>query len=106
MNGLSIWLLIIALAAGTFALRFSFVYLFGKVDMPDWLRRALRFVPASVLAALVFPALTYPNGALDLSLGNIRLLAGLGGALVAWRTKNVLWTIAVGMILFWILQAL
>jgi branched-subunit amino acid transport protein len=104
MNRLSIWLLFIALALGTFALRFSFIYLFGKVDMPDWLRRALRFVPASVLAALVFPALAYPNGALDLSLGNVRLLAGLGGALVAWKTKNVLWTIAVGMILLWLLQ--
>jgi branched-subunit amino acid transport protein len=33
------------------------------------------------------------------------LLAGIGGALVAWRTKNVLWTIAVGMVLFWALQA-
>lgn len=106
MNSLSIWLLFLALAVGTFALRFSFIYLFGKVDMPDWLRRALRFVPASVLAALVFPALTYPNAVLDLSLGNVRLLAGLGGALVAWKTRNVLWTIAVGMVLFWVLQAL
>ena len=104
MTGLPVWLLFIALAVGTFALRFSFVYLFGKVDMPNWLRRALRFVPASVLAALVFPALAYPDGALDLSLGNVRLLAGIGGALVAWRTKNVLWTIAVGMVLFWMLQ--
>ncbi len=106
MSTLSIWLLFVALAVGTYALRLSFIYLFGKVDMPDWLRRALRFVPASVLAALVFPALTYPNGTLDLSLGNVRLLAGLGGALVAWKTKNVLWTIVVGMVLFWILQAL
>jgi len=106
MNGLTIWLLFLAIATGTFALRFSFVYLFGKVDMPDWLRRALRFVPASVLAALVFPALIYPNGILDISLNNVYLLAGIGGALVAWRTKNVLWTIIVGMTLFWILQAL
>jgi branched-subunit amino acid transport protein len=106
MSGLSVWLLFIALALGTFALRFSFVYLFGKVDMPDWLRSELRFVPASVLAALVFPALTYPNDTLDLSLGNTHLLAGLGGALVAWRTKNVLWTIVVGMVLFWVLQGL
>lgn len=94
------------MAAGTFALRFSFIYLFGKVEMPDWLRDALKFVPASVLAALVFPALVYSDGALDISLNNIRLLAGIGGALVAWRTKNVLWTILVGMVLFWILQAL
>ena len=106
MNGLSIWLLFIVLAVGTYALRLSFIYLFGKIEMPDWLRRALRFVPASVLAALVLPALTHPNGTLDLSLGNVRLLAGLGGALVAWKTKNVLWTIVVGMVLFWILQAL
>ena len=106
MSRLPIWLLFIALAVGTFALRFSFIYLFGKVEMPEWLRRALRFVPASVLAALVFPALTYPNGTLDLSLGNIRLLAGLGGALVAWRTKNVLWTIIMGMVLFWVLGAM
>jgi branched-subunit amino acid transport protein len=106
MNGLSIWLLFIALAVGTYALRLSFIYLFGKIEMPEWLRRALRFVPASVLAALVFPALTYPNGTLDLSLGNIRLLAGLGGALIAWKTKNVLWTIAVGMVLLWVLQGL
>ena len=105
MNTLPIWLFFIVLAIGTFALRLSFIYLFGKVDMPDWLRRALRFVPASVLAALVFPALAYPNGALDLSLDNVRLLAGIGGALVAWRTKNVLLTILVGMVLFWILQA-
>jgi branched-subunit amino acid transport protein len=106
MDSLSIWLFFIVLAIGTFALRLSFIYLFGKVGMPGWLRRALRFVPASVLAALVFPALTYPNGALDLSLGNIRLLAGIGGALVAWKTRNVLWTIGVGMVLFWALQAL
>ena len=103
MSALSIWLLFIALAVGTYALRLSFIYLFGKIEMPDWLRRALRFVPASVLAALVLPALTYPNGTLDLSLGNVRLLAGLGGALVAWKTKNVLWTILVGMVLFWVL---
>ncbi|MFZ5821264.1 MAG: AzlD domain-containing protein [Chloroflexota bacterium] len=106
MKAFSVWLLFGALAVGTFALRLSFIYLFGKVDMPGWLRRALRFVPASVLAALVFPALTYPNGAFDLSLGNLRLLAGLGGALVAWKTKNVLWTLVGGMVLLWALQAL
>lgn len=106
MSPLAIWSLFFAIAFGTFLLRLSFIYLFGKIQMPAWLRRSLRFVPASVLAALVFPALTYPAGTLDLSLGNVRLLAGLGGALVAWRTKNVLLTIVVGMVLFWVLQAL
>jgi branched-subunit amino acid transport protein len=104
MNGISIWLLFFAIGLGTFVLRFLFIYLFGKIEMPDWLRRALRFVPAAALAALVFPALTHPSGHLDLSLQNFRLLAGLGGAIVAWRTRNVLLTILVGMVLLWGLE--
>jgi branched-subunit amino acid transport protein len=106
MSTFSIWALFIAIGLGTFLLRFSFIYLFGRLQMPNQLRRALKYVPASVLAALVFPALTYQGGVLDISLQNTHLLAGLGGALVAWRTKNVLLTILVGMILFWLLQML
>ncbi len=105
MSAISIWLLFLAVGLGTFTLRFLFIYLFGEIEMPDWLRRALRFVPAAALAALVFPALTHPTGHLDISLQNFRLLAGLGGALVAWRTRNVLLTILVGMALLWTLQA-
>jgi branched-subunit amino acid transport protein len=104
MSAISIWLLFIAIGLGTFVLRFLFIYLFGKIAMPEWLRRALRFVPAAALAALVFPALTHPAGHLDFSLHNFRLLAGLGGAIVAWKTRNVLLTILVGMVLLWILE--
>lgn len=104
MSATSIWLLFLAIGLGTFLLRFLFIYLFGKIEMPDWLRRALRFVPAAALAALVFPALTHPAGHLDFSFNNFRLLAGLGGAVVAWKTRNVLLTILVGMILLWILE--
>jgi branched-subunit amino acid transport protein len=79
--------------------------LFGKIAMPDWLSRALRFVPAAALAALVFPALTHPTGQFDISPSNFRLLAGLCGAIVAWRTRNVLLTILVGMAALWFLEA-
>ena len=105
MSGLSMWLLFVVIGLGAFLQRFLFIYLFGKIAMPDWLIRALRFVPASALAALVFPALTHPAGHLDLSLHNFRLLAGLGGAIVAWKTRNVLLTILAGMVLLWIFEA-
>jgi branched-subunit amino acid transport protein len=104
MSPFSLWMLFLLIGLGTFLLRFSFIYLFGKVGMPDRLRRALRYVPVSVLAALVLPALTSPAGSLDISFSNVRLLAGLASALVAWKTRNVLWTIAVGMVLLWVLQ--
>lgn len=106
MSAALLWLLFLAIGLGTFSLRFSFIYLFGKITMPEWLRRALKYVPPAVLAALVFPALTHPAGTIDISLNNLRLLAGLGGAIVAWKTRNVLWTLATGMTLLWILQAL
>jgi branched-subunit amino acid transport protein len=106
MNTIALWGLFVLIGLGTFLQRLSFIFLAEKIRMPGWVQRALRFVPASVLAALVFPALTHPTGVLDLSFGNFRLLAGLAGALVAWRTRNVLLTLLAGMLVLWALQAL
>ena len=90
--------LLVFLAGGllTFAMRFSFVYLSGRVPLPESVRRMLRFVPAAVLSAIVAPELLFHSGAFDLSLGNMRLIAGVLAVLVAWRTRNTLVTILVG----------
>jgi len=87
-------------------LRLSFLALSGRLAAPDWLTRALRFVPVAVLTALVVPAIIYREGVLSLSLSNERLIAGLLAAIVAWRTRSVLATLAVGMGGVWLLQAL
>jgi branched-subunit amino acid transport protein len=50
-----------------------------------------------VLTAIFFPELFLPGGKFDVSLGNARLLAGALAALVAWRTRNIVLTILVGM---------
>ena len=98
-----------ALALGgllTFATRLSFIALLGRVETPDLLRRALRYVPPAVLSAIILPEMVVRQGALDVSIHNLRLLAGLAAAAVAIRTRNVLLTIAAGMAALWILQAL
>lgn len=100
------WLTMISIGVATYAIRLSFIYLFGRMDIPEALRRALVYVPPAVLSAIVFPELFLPGGELDLSLGNPRLLAGLLAILVAWRTKNVLLTLLVGMTALYILQLL
>ena len=64
--------------------------------MPQDLRRALRFVPPAVLSAIILPELVAPTGALDLSAGNYRLIAGAIAMLVSWRTKNAVLTILAG----------
>ncbi|NEP84157.1 MAG: AzlD domain-containing protein [Okeania sp. SIO3B3] len=103
---MTIWLIIILGGLGTFAIRASFIFLAGRVEMPLWFKRGLRFVPAAVLPALVMPALAYQQGELALSVSNERLVAGLMAALIAWYTKNVLLTISVGMAILWGLQAI
>ena len=68
------------------------------------MRRALRFVPPSVLSAIILPQLFMPSSHLDFSLGNHRLLAGVVAVMVAWWTKNTLLTILAGMAALLILQ--
>jgi len=106
MNTLTLWLTIVAAGVVTFALRLSFIALLGRVEISPFLRSALRFVPAAVLTAVVIPLLFYVDGALEISLGNERLLAGLVAALIAWRSRNVLFTLGGGMATLWVLQAI
>jgi branched-subunit amino acid transport protein len=100
------WLPILAVAGLlTFATRLSFIAFLGSVEVPPILKRALRYVPPAVLTAIVFSEVFVRNGARDIGLGNLRLVASAAAALVAWRTRNVLLTIAVGMAALWIAQA-
>jgi branched-subunit amino acid transport protein len=100
-----VWLAIVVAGIGTFLIRFSFIFLFEYLsEVPDGVERALRFVPAAVLAALVLPALVLVEGVPSISLGNERLLAGIVAAVVAWRTESIFATIAVGMVALLALQ--
>ncbi len=103
---MNIWVVMIIGGLLTFGMRFSFIYLLGRVDVPPLVRRALRFVPPAVLSALILPALLMPSGTLDLTLGNERWLAGLVAILVAWRTRSVLLTILAGVAALVILRLL
>ena len=94
---MKLWIILLAAGLLTYAMRLSFILLWGKVDVPVWLQRALRFVPPAVLTAIFIPELLLPAGKLDLSLGNPRLIAGAVASLAAWRTRNIVLTILVGM---------
>jgi branched-subunit amino acid transport protein len=103
---MTVWLIMLALALGTFLIRISFIILFSKREVHPMIVRALRFVPASVLTALVIPQILTRNNSIHISFANPQLIAGIVAALIAWRTKNVLLTILSGMIVLWVLQIL
>lgn len=100
-----IWLAMIGLGILTFLTRLSFIALLDRWQAPLIVQRALRFVPVAVLTAIIVPALVLlDDGTLNTAPVNPRLLAGLAAVLVAWKTKNVILTIVVGMGVFWLLQ--
>ncbi len=101
---MNIWLVMLILGLITFVTRFSFIALLDRVRMPKFFQKALRFVPIAVLTAIIVPSLSYYNNALSLSPNNPRLLAGIIATLVAFKTRSVLWTIFVGMAIFWVLR--
>ena len=103
---MNIWLIMLIGGLLTFGMRFSLIFLFGRLEVPQTMRRALHYVPPAVLSAIIFPELLYSAGRLDLSFGNIRLLAGIIAILTAWVTKNTLLTILAGMLALFILQLL
>ena len=101
---MNIWLVMLFGGVITFGMRFSLIYLFGRFQVPDTMRRALHYVPPAVLSAIIFPELFLQEGHLALSLDNYRLLAGLAAILIAWSSKNTLITIIVGMVVLFLLQ--
>ncbi len=100
------WPVVLALGIGTFLIRFSFILIMDKLTLPDAVHRMLRFIPASVLTALIVPAVFLHGSSVISFEGWERAVAAFIAVLVAWKTKNVLATISVGMLVFWGLQAM
>ena len=97
-----IWLIFAGMAAVTYFTRYAMLAWLGG-DMPDLLRRWLRYVPPAVLAALIVPAALAPQGQIQIGLPAVALLVG---GVVAWRTRNVLATIISGLAAYWLLTAM
>ncbi|HEX9371554.1 MAG TPA: AzlD domain-containing protein [Roseiflexaceae bacterium] len=101
---MTIWLTILGMALATYATRVT-TMLALRGDVALWLRRWLGYVPVAVFTALILPPLLLQaqGDTKALAIGPA-LPAGAIGALVAWRTGNVLLTIVAGMATFWLLR--
>ena len=84
----------------TYAVRAVFFLAAGRMtELPPPVREVLRMIPAAALAALAIPPLLRPDGPTTaLTLLSPELVAGILAGLVAWRTRNLAATIAVGIV--------
>lgn len=94
-----IFLTILGMALVTYLPRLLPVWLLSSRNLPEVVVTWLRYVPASVLAALLFPSILMDGGHLALRWDNLYLIALLPTLLVAWRTKSMFAAVITGMAL-------
>jgi branched-subunit amino acid transport protein len=106
MDSLNLWVILILGGLGTYLMRLSFILIFQHIDIPPYMERIMRLVPPAAFSAILLPELLVRDGEVLFSLSNLRLIAGLLAIIIALKTRNVLITIASGMVILWALQFL
>jgi len=97
--------LVAGMALVTFSIRYILLPLSGRLRFSDGMQRALRYVPPSVLTAIIVPAALMPDGrTLSLSWTNPYLVGALLTVLIGWFSKHLLVTILGGMVGFAVWQ--
>jgi branched-subunit amino acid transport protein len=90
-----VWMIILGLGIGTFALRFSFLGLIGGRSLSPFVLRLLRYTPVAVIPGLVAPLVLWPaatSGETDPA----RLMAAATTLIVAGLFKRMLLAILSG----------
>lgn len=94
--------LILGMFLVTFGVRYVPLVLSGRITFSKKLERALRFVPVAVLTAITVPMVITPGGEWQLSASNPYLVAAVVTIVVAAWRKNLLLTIVVGLVVFFL----
>jgi branched-subunit amino acid transport protein len=103
MDGtLKIWAVIVLVGALNYASRLSFIAFFARRAMPPLLARALKFVPAAMLTALIVPMVVDAHG-MATEFATPKVAAAVLAAIVAWFTRSTLKTLGAGMAALWLL---
>ena len=88
-NDITIFLAIAGAALVTYGLRLGGLLLAGRLPRNGGFRRFMDTLPGTILLSLVAPGIA--------SAGVLGMTAALATALCAWRTRNVLAAMVVGM---------
>ena len=91
----TIWIVIIGMAFGSFALRFVFIGFVGGREIPAWLLRHLRYTAVAIIPALVAPLVIWPTATGGTPDPARLAAAGVTIAVGVW-TKNVIAAILSG----------
>ncbi|CUB03511.1 AzlD domain-containing protein [Marinomonas fungiae] len=106
MTTVELVLIIVGMFLVTYGIRVVLFASAHKAEIPEWLDKALKFVPISVLTAIIAPmALTNSEG-LALSFMNPWFVGALTSLLIGLVFKRQLLTICVGVLVFFLMKLL
>lgn len=89
--------LILGMTIVTFLPRFLPVLFLSKRNIPENLVRWMSFVPVSIFSALVFSDVFFWKDTFNVNIiDNLKLLPTLFVFFVAYKTKNMLWSLIAG----------
>ena len=102
MNGTDFWTLAVIVGlAGVTVLTRCFFFISDKPwHLPGWAQRGLQYAPIAALSAVVIPEIVMSQGHLIGTWQDARLFAAAAGTVVYFRTRNVLLTIVLGMVVY------
>lgn len=98
------WMLIAGMALLTFIPRYIPFGLAGKVTISPLLSRALSFVPIAVLTVIIVQSAFIRDGKVVFGFENHYLIASMVSFIVALVSRQLYLTIALGLIVFFILK--
>ena len=99
---MSAWIVLVAVATGTYALRASMFVVLGRRNLPAWTERPMALVAPAAIAALTVSMLLTSDQSFDAAPVE-ELLAVLVGFLAVRRTGNVMWAFAAGLPVYWMM---
>ena len=106
-DGWYLWLVVAGMALVTFINRAGLLMLSGRFNLPPGVQASLRYAPAAALAAIAVPELfAGAAGQIDISIHNIKLIAGLAGFAIALLWRSAVPAIVGGMLVLHGLNAL
>lgn len=103
---LKLWVVIFAVGLLNYLSRLSFIAVFARRSMPPMLARALKYVPAAMLTALILPMIAADPVAGSAMSFNPKAAAAVIAGAVAFLTRSSLLTLGTGMTALWLLQAM
>lgn len=98
------WATVVVGGAVTLAIRASFMVLPAGTRVPATLQRALKYVAAAVLPALIMPDVLFHDLATGDIVNSYRIIAALIAMLVAFATRSIVGTLGAGMGVLWLLK--